>query len=160
MCASSWKKGIELFSFLFHREFEFKKLDCVNSSLLFDEIFSVISHHEAAYRIFLEALEGEFLSDRLPVVPPSIMQQFISHYNDCGYFDRLEECIGHIDVSCLDLHQVLTLSQNQGLYHAYLYVYTRAMNDYVTPMEDLMKTLQIAVALGKHIHFHLNLTQF
>lgn len=77
------------------------------------------------------------------------MQQFVTYYEDKGWLDALERCVTHVDVSCLDLHQILTLSHNQGLYHAYLYVHTRALHDYVSPLEDLMKLLQAAVKLGK-----------
>ena len=79
------------------------------------------------------------------------MQQFVAHYEDKGAFEALENCISHVDVTCLDLHQILTLSQNQGLYHAYLYVHTRALYDYVSPLEDLLKQLQAAVKLGTSI---------
>ena len=108
----------------------------------------MISSFEAARVTFLQLLEPHFLNDRLISVPPSIMQQFVAHFEDKGWLDALERCISHVDVSCLDLHQILTLSQNQGLYHAYLYVNTRALHDYVSPLEDLMKQLQAAVKLG------------
>lgn len=98
---------------------------------------------------FLELLEPHFLNDRLPSLPPSVMQQFVAHYEDKGAFEALENCIGHVDVASLDLHQILTLSHNQGLYHAYLYVHTRALHDYISPLEDLLKQLQAAVKLGK-----------
>ncbi len=109
----------------------------------------MIAPFEAARIAFLQLLEPHFLNDRLLSIPPSIMQQFVAHYEDKGWLDALERCISHVrDVSCLDLHQILTLSHNQGLYHAYLYVNTRALNDYVSPLEDLMKQLQAAVKLG------------
>ena len=109
----------------------------------------MVSNHKLGQKYFLESLEYQFVNGLLPIVPPSIIQQFISHYEDMGRFDVLEQCISHVDVSCLDLHQILTLSQNQGLYHTMLYVYTRALNDYITPLEELMKILQGAVQIGK-----------
>lgn len=117
-------------------------------ALLFDQIYPRIANSEAARENFLQLLEPHFLNDRLPSVPPSIMQQFVAHYEDNGWLDTLESCIIHVDVSCLDLHQILTLSHNQGLFLAYLYVHTRALNDYVSPLEDLLKQLQGAVKLG------------
>lgn len=118
--------------------------------MLFDQIYPRIANSEAARENFLQLLEPHFLNDRLPSIPPSIMQQFVAHYEDNGWLDTLESCIIHVDVSCLDLHQILTLSHNQGLFLAYLYVHTRALNDYVSPLEDLLKQLQGAVKLGKH----------
>jgi len=109
----------------------------------------VVNNHNLGRKYFLESLEYHFVNGLLPIVPPSIVQQFISHYEDMGQFEVLEQCIIHIDVSCLDLHQVLTLAQNQGLYHTMLYVYTRALNDYITPLEELIKILQGAIQIGK-----------
>jgi hypothetical protein len=80
------------------------------------------------------------------------MQQFVAFYEDKGWLETLESCISHVDVSSLDLHQILTLSHNQGLCHAYLYVHTRALQDYVSPLEDLMKQLQGAVKLGSALY--------
>lgn len=110
-----------------------------------------MSNHKPGRKYFLESLEYQFKNGLLPIVPPSIIQQFISHYEDMGQFDVLEECISQVDVSCLDLHQVLTLAQNQGLHHTMLYVYTQALNDYITPMEELIKTLQAAIRIGKKL---------
>ena len=123
-------------------------MDFFLSDELFDQIYPMISHVESIRNDFLEHLEPHFLNDSLQMVPPSIMQQFVGHFEDCVYLERLEQCLCHVQVACLDLHQVLTLCHNQGLYHAYLYVHTRALNDYIIPLEELMKQLQTAVKLG------------
>jgi hypothetical protein len=120
--------------------------------LLFDEIYPRISSFEVARDCFLQLLEPHFLNDRLQSISPSIMQQFVAFYEDKGWLETLESCISHVDVSSLDLHQILTLSHNQGLCHAYLYVHTRALQDYVSPLEDLMKQLQGAVKLGSALY--------
>ena len=125
--------------FLFHRR-----------SLLFDQIYPRISSVEVARDCFLQLLEPHVLNDRLQTISPSIMQQFVALYEDRGWLEALEGCISHVDVSSLDLHQILTLSHIQGLCHAYLYVHTRALHDYVNPGEDLMKPLQGYLSVWWH----------
>lgn len=115
------------------------------SSLLFDQIYPTLSPYQPARSIFLEQLEPHLLNDRLPSVPPSVMQQWVAHYEEIGRLEALEDCVTHVEVSSLDLHQILTLSGHAGLYSAYLYVHNRALLDYVGPLEDLMKQLAAAV---------------
>lgn len=62
------------------------------------------------------------------------MQQWVQHYEETGQLESLERCVTRVDVACLDLHQILTLAQHAGLYSAYLYVHTRALSDYVSPL--------------------------
>ena len=76
------------------------------------------------------------------------MQQFVARFEDCVYLGRLEQCLCHVQVACLDIHQVVTLCHYQRLYHAFLYVHTRALNDYIIPLEELMKQIQRAVKVG------------
>ena len=115
------------------------------SALLFDQVYPTLSSCPPARSVFLELLEPHFLSDRLPSLPPSVMQQWVAHYEETGRLEALERCVTHVNVSSLDLHQILTLAGHAGLYSAYLYVHTRALLDYIGPLEDLMKQLASAV---------------
>lgn len=56
----------------------------------------------------------------------------------------------HLDVTSIDIHQVMTLCWTHGLYDAIVYIYNRGMMDYITPMEELMTVLQGALATGKY----------
>ena len=69
-------------------------------------------------------------------MPPLVTQPFVAHFEDCVYLERLEQCLCHVQVACLDLHQFLTLCHNQRLYHAFLCVYTRALTDYIIPQKN------------------------
>ena len=77
--------------------------------LLFGELFDVLSSNKAAVGVMLESLEPYILSDRLTYVTPAIMQQFVEHYKSRGLLQNVEQCIVHMDVTSLDIHQVSAL---------------------------------------------------
>ena len=76
------------------------------SDLLFGELFDSLSSNPAAVGVMLESLEPYILTDRLNYVTPVIMQQFVEHYKSCGLLHDVEQCIVHMDVASLDIHQV------------------------------------------------------
>ncbi|KAJ9588007.1 hypothetical protein L9F63_028180, partial [Diploptera punctata] len=99
----------------------------------------------------MESLEPWLLNDRLSAVPPSITQQFVSHYERQGMLEALEACIVHLNVASLDIDQVMRLCRANGLYDAMIHIYNRGLKDYITPLEELMPILQAALATGKQL---------
>ncbi|KAF7796662.1 hypothetical protein EIP86_007845 [Pleurotus ostreatoroseus] len=89
-------------------------------------------------RIFLEQLEPFVLEGRIHDVPPRITQRLIAMHDDDNRPDLAERLIWHIDPDCLDISQAITLCQHYHLYDALIYVYTRAMKDYVAPVVELL----------------------
>lgn len=60
----------------------------------------------------------------------------------------------------LDFHQVITLCRKHRLFNALAYVYTKGMDDYVTPLDFMMGVLitsegHAARRAGKHILIYL-----
>ncbi|XP_068082015.1 vacuolar protein sorting-associated protein 8 homolog isoform X2 [Anabrus simplex] len=104
-----------------------------------------------AQGVFLEALEPWLLNDRLRTVPPGVMQAFVKYYEKEGKLQALEACLVHVEVSSLDVHQVMSLCWSQGLYDAIIYVYNSGLCDYVSPLRELMPILQAALATGKQL---------
>ena len=47
--------------------------------------------------------------------------------------------------------QVINLCWCHGLYDAIIYVYTQGMADYITPLEQLLWQLGVAVSRGKQL---------
>lgn len=43
----------------------------------------------------------------------------------------------------------MTLCRSHGLYDGIIYVHTRAMNDYIAPIQELMATLREALQSGR-----------
>ncbi|CAA6655878.1 unnamed protein product [Spirodela intermedia] len=109
--------------------------------ILFDDIFSkfVAVQHRGT---FLEILEPYILKDMLGCLPPEIMQALVEYYSSKGWLQRVEQCVLHMDISSLDFNQVTKLCREHGLYSALIYLFNRGLDDYRTPLEDLLVVIQ------------------
>ncbi|KAH0609014.1 uncharacterized protein H6S33_001242 [Morchella sextelata] len=110
------------------------------TDFLFEEAFD---HFEqgSVQGIFLETLEPHILEGRIRSVPPTVVKALINHYTSLELDSRLEEIICHMDTRTLDIDQVTTLCKRHNLYDAMIYVWNRALGDYITPMIDLLSLL-------------------
>lgn len=55
---------------------------------------------------FLECLEPYILNDKLNSIPPTVMKDFVEHYESKGMLENVEACIVHLEVTSLDIHHV------------------------------------------------------
>ena len=55
---------------------------------------------------FLECLEPYIINDKLQVMPPAVMKDFVTHYETKGLLENVEACIVHMNVASLDIHNV------------------------------------------------------
>uniref|UniRef100_M4F8J8 RING-type domain-containing protein n=1 Tax=Brassica campestris TaxID=3711 RepID=M4F8J8_BRACM len=105
--------------------------------LLFDEIFSrfvAVQQRDT----FLELLEPYILKDMLGSLPPEIMQALVEHYSRKGWLQRIEQCVLHMDISSLDFNQVVRICREHGLYGALLYLFNKGLDDFRSPLEELL----------------------
>jgi vacuolar protein sorting-associated protein 8 len=89
-------------------------------------------------RIYLTQLEPFILDGSVSQVPPRITQRIIAMHAEDGHPDLVEQVIWHIDPLCLDINQAISLCQVHHLYDALIYVYTRSLQDYVSPIVILI----------------------
>ncbi|KAJ7045563.1 Golgi CORVET complex core vacuolar protein 8-domain-containing protein [Mycena alexandri] len=104
---------------------------------LFEDLFSQYEDTGIS-RIFLLQLESFVLSSDIRHVPPRITQRLVALHDDDGRPDLVERVIWHIDPTCLDINQAIHLCETHHLYDALIYVYTRALRDYVAPVVALL----------------------
>ncbi|KAI0929914.1 hypothetical protein AcV5_006753 [Taiwanofungus camphoratus] len=104
---------------------------------LFEDLFQYYDDNGIS-RIFLSKLEPFVLDSSIRHVPPRITQRLIALHDEDNRPDAAERIIWHIDPDCLDVNQALTLCQKHQLYDALIYVFTRAMKDYVSPIAELL----------------------
>jgi hypothetical protein len=109
--------------------------------LLFGEIYGRFGAVSKS-GLFLELLEPFILNDKLTSLNPAVMQAFVDHYSEKEMLLRVEQCILHMDIASLDFHQVATLCRKYGLYSALIYIFNKGLDDYVTPMEEIVAALQ------------------
>ena len=81
---------------------------CLNCSrdTLFGRIYERFASDVIAKGTFLECLEPYIQADCLTLIPPSVMREFVEHYQLRGMLDGVEASIVHLDIASLDIHQV------------------------------------------------------
>ncbi|XP_074334037.1 uncharacterized protein LOC141671649 isoform X2 [Apium graveolens] len=129
------------------------------TDILFDEIhsrFVSVQHNDT----FLELLEPYILNDKLGSLPPGIMQALVEHYSMKGWLQRIEQCVLHMDISSLDFNQVVRLCREHRLYGALIYLFNKGLDDFRTPLEELLVVLQnsqrdIAASIGYRMLVYL-----
>ena len=123
---------------------------CVNvcitikrQDLLFDNLYNLLNIDRLFEGYFFESLEDYILDNKLDSIPPSIIQNFIDYYSsNLNMLDRLEKCLLHFDIGNLDLHNVIQLCRKYSMLDAYIHLFNKAFNDYVTPLEEMITMMQ------------------
>ncbi|TNN63967.1 Vacuolar protein sorting-associated protein 8 [Liparis tanakae] len=105
------------------------------ADLMFNQLYAQLVENTVAKGVFLESLESYIVADRLGHLTTPIMRDLLAHYHGNGMMDSLERCIVHLDVTSLDIQQVVQVCWENQLYDAMIYVFNSGMNDYITPME-------------------------
>ncbi|XP_030899512.2 vacuolar protein sorting-associated protein 8 homolog isoform X1 [Melopsittacus undulatus] len=121
------------------------------TDLLFNQIYDKMSENSVAKGIFLECLEPYILSDKLRGITPQVMKDLLLHFQDKNRLENLEACIVHMDITSLDIQQVVLLCWENHLYDAMIYVYNSGMNDFISPMEKLFKVIAPPLNAGKSL---------
>ncbi|KAF9471456.1 lateendosome to vacuole transport-family protein [Pholiota conissans] len=108
--------------------------------------------------IYLRQLEPFVLDGLIQYVPPRIAQRLVALHAEDGSPEYVERIIWHMDPSCLDLNQAIHLCQRYHLYDALIYIYTRAMRDYVAPIVELLGLIRTVKRFRKSRDNFLNKT--
>ncbi|KAG2146389.1 Golgi CORVET complex core vacuolar protein 8-domain-containing protein [Suillus bovinus] len=108
---------------------------------LFEELFQQYEN-AGIHRMFLHQLEPFVLNGSLPSVPPRITQRLVALHEEDGRPDLAERIIWHIEPSCLDINQAINLCRTHQLWDALVYVYTRALRDYVSPIIEFLALIR------------------
>ncbi|KZT28975.1 hypothetical protein NEOLEDRAFT_1057219 [Neolentinus lepideus HHB14362 ss-1] len=104
---------------------------------LFEDLFQYYDDSGIS-QMFLVQLEALVLEGTIRYVPPRITQRLVAMHDEDGRPDLVERVIWHIEPDCLDINQAVHLCKAHQLYDALIYVYTRAMKDYVAPVVELL----------------------
>lgn len=110
------------------------------TDFLFDEMYEWYED-VGVQGVFLETMEPYVLDKRIQFIPPAVVKALVVHYVAKGWESRLEEMICHMETATLDLDQVTGLCKQHGLYDALIYVWNQALNDYITPLIEMLALL-------------------
>lgn len=107
---------------------------------LWEEIFTWFEENDSA-GIFLDVLEPRISDGTTRSLPPTAVKALINHFVVTHPPGRLEEIICLLDTTTMDIDQVTTLCKKHNLYDAYIYVWNRCLQDYVGPLEELLRMI-------------------
>ncbi|XP_068101134.1 vacuolar protein sorting-associated protein 8 homolog isoform X2 [Hyperolius riggenbachi] len=121
------------------------------TDILFSQIYDKLSENCVANGVFLECLEPYLLRDQLTGLTTHVMKDLLLHLQDRGMMESLEACIVHMDITSLDIQQIVQMCWKHRLYDAMIYVYNSGTNDFISPMERLFKSISAPISSGKSL---------
>ncbi|ESO05633.1 hypothetical protein HELRODRAFT_111117 [Helobdella robusta] len=133
-------------------------LETDNNELLFGYLFDRFSENEVTKELYLESLEPEIMDKNLTYISPWVMKCFVDHYERKGMMQNVEACILHLDIMSLDIHQIMSLCWMHGLFDTILYIYNKAMRDFITPLTSLLDRLTTDPAAEEDKQLYDNVT--
>lgn len=119
------------------------------TDLLFNQIYPRLVENSVARGVFLESLEPYILSERIGCLTAPVMRDLLSYFQENGMMDSVEGCLVHMDITNLDIQQVVQMCWDNQLYDAMIYVFNSGMNDYISPMEKLFQAIGPPLQEGK-----------
>lgn len=104
---------------------------------LFDEVYEHYSD-ASMQDVFLFELEQYIIDSRVEVVPTIVLKDLMVWYESMDLGDRLQVIICSLQTSTMDIDQVSEVCKRMRLFDALIYVWNQALDDFVTPLIDLM----------------------
>ncbi|XP_075220706.1 vacuolar protein sorting 8 [Lycorma delicatula] len=117
--------------------------------VVFNKLWEGLDGDSGGQAIFLHSMENKVLEGKVNWLPPEIMQQLVLHLQHLENWKALEQCVLKVDVTCLDIEQVLTLCRQHNLHDALISIWNRAMGDYTTPIHELLPMLEDYLVKGQ-----------
>ncbi|KAI5709822.1 hypothetical protein M8J76_015723 [Diaphorina citri] len=117
---------------------------CVDFGLpdkMWGEVWRSVEHITSSRNIFLRSVEALLLKEKITQIPADVMQQLLLYQQTTGRYQLLEQSVLCADIDCLDIELVLSASKEHHLYDAYISVWNRGMQDFVTPLQVLLSQL-------------------
>ena len=124
---------------------------CINMKafdFLFDEVYEWYENEQAT-PLFLTTMEPRILDGRIRSIPPTITKSLVTLFTSQKWDSRLEELICHMDTATMDLDQITTLCKKHNLYDALIYVWNQALEDYITPLIELLSLAKYSLGRGQ-----------
>ncbi|MCP9259409.1 hypothetical protein DINM_002356 [Dirofilaria immitis] len=110
-------------------------------NLLYDTVYSCLEKDSLSKAIFFEFIDEVVLDGRLEDPPPTLVSDYFHHLILEGNLNQFEAAVVRIPVEKQDIHFVMTTCRKNGLYDGVIYVYNKAMSDYIGPLEEIFDKL-------------------
>jgi hypothetical protein len=109
---------------------------------LFEEVYDAFEEGSDE-KPFFETLEPYILDDEITSIPPNVLKDLITFYASANRGPRLEEMICRLSTDTMDINQVTMLCQQYVLYDALIYVWTRTIGDFITPLTNILELIKL-----------------
>lgn len=108
---------------------------------LLEEVFELFQQNDFSL-LFFGALIPLVSNGQVTYLPPTIFGELVkSHVSDPKLANRLEEVICSLDIETLDLDTAITLSKEHHLKDTLIYIWNRALDDYITPLVEFIQSI-------------------
>ncbi|KAK6101737.1 Golgi CORVET complex core vacuolar protein 8 family protein [Brugia pahangi] len=117
---------------------------CVATSqfdLLYNTVYSCLERDTLSKAIFYDLIDEVVLDGRLENPPPALVSDYFHHLISEGNLNQFEAAVVRIPVEKQDIHFVMTTCRKNRLYDGVIYVYNKAMSDYIGPLEEIFDNL-------------------
>ncbi|KAJ8967744.1 hypothetical protein NQ317_010805 [Molorchus minor] len=108
--------------------------------ILCNDILEAVSIDQINQDWYFSLLTDHVCSGGLSILSPSVAQMLVAYLEKKDHH-LLENVLLSLDVSCLDLHQVLKICKNLKLYNAWIYITTKTLGDYTSPLIEFLSEL-------------------
>ena len=113
-------------------------------TFLFGEVYEWYSD-ASCQDSFLQALEPRIIRQQVTSVPTEALKDMMNWYVSLGMAQRLQEMLVSLDTATLDIDQVTSLCKQLNLIDAFIYVWNQAVEDYITPLAELIRIAEEVV---------------
>nr|POE49403.1 isoform 3 of vacuolar protein sorting-associated protein 8 like [Quercus suber] len=113
-----------------------------DTDYLFKDVYDMFEGADEE-SIFASTLEPYVLEREVKSLPPEVVKTLVAHFISENQAVRLEELLCRLEPSSFDLDQITMLCRQHSLYDALIYIWTRAIGDYVTPLIDLLSLVKL-----------------
>ncbi|VVC24543.1 Hypothetical protein CINCED_3A007231 [Cinara cedri] len=127
---TNYKEGIPI---VFDMCVHLKKIE-----LLFNCLWDGVELIEPSCKLYLECLKNYSCEEQFDEVPTVIVQKLFTYLSQTNQIKELEKCMLNIKVECLDIQQSLNLARTHALYDGLISIWTRALEDYLAPLQELV----------------------
>ncbi|XP_045462002.1 vacuolar protein sorting-associated protein 8 homolog [Harmonia axyridis] len=107
---------------------------------LCNELWEAISNDYYNQDWYYFLLTDHIVNGKLTSLTPFIAQCLVSHLEKKDV-QTLENVLLMLEISCLDLHQVLTICKRYKLYNAWIHITTKTLGDYTSPITEFLSEL-------------------
>uniref|UniRef100_A0A8R1HLY8 Vps8 domain-containing protein n=1 Tax=Caenorhabditis japonica TaxID=281687 RepID=A0A8R1HLY8_CAEJA len=91
--------------------------------------------------VFLDNLDEYILDGALLNPPPPLVNEYLQHLAAEGHFSQFQAAVVRFPIHTLDLHTVVSICKQNAIYDGIIYVNNKALNDYITPLEDMLSEM-------------------